>query len=108
MNYCYTGYIIRNLRKDYPMAKKKKSFPKTNKPKPEETPKVEEFMEIGGSPASGITLHEIFNGHTEYITRVAWSPDGQYIASSSRDKSIRIWSIEHRECVKVLEGHTEL
>ncbi len=31
------------------------------------------------------------DGHTDIITRVAWSPDGSKLASSSFGKTIRIW-----------------
>jgi WD40 repeat protein len=33
-------------------------------------------------------------GHTEGISDVTWSNDGEYLASASDDKTIRIWSIE--------------
>ena len=32
-------------------------------------------------------------GHGNYITSVNISPDGNYIVSSSNDKSIKIWDI---------------
>jgi WD40 repeat protein len=64
---------------------------------------VEEFMEIGGSPVPGITLRTILRGHTDRINRIAWSPDGRYLASPSDDKSIRIWDVERGECVTVLK-----
>lgn len=32
-----------------------------------------------------------FEGHTGGINDIAWSPDGQYIASASDDKSVRVW-----------------
>ena len=31
-------------------------------------------------------------GHTARITSVAWSPDGEYIASGSADASVRVWT----------------
>jgi WD40 repeat protein len=65
---------------------------------------VEECVDIGGSPLPGITLRQVLRGHEPGITRIAWSPDGRYLASPSRDKTIRIWDIENQKC-KILEGH---
>lgn len=33
-------------------------------------------------------------GHTEGISDIAWSPDGEFLASASDDKTIRLWSLE--------------
>ncbi len=38
------------------------------------------------------TLHQTLSGHLKPITAVAWSPDGQYLASSSLDSTIRLWN----------------
>ncbi|VDP83592.1 unnamed protein product [Echinostoma caproni] len=46
-----------------------------------------------------------FIGHTEWIRSVRPSPDGTLLASCSNDHTIRIWSVETRECVMVLRGH---
>lgn len=35
-----------------------------------------------------------FQGHTEGISDIAWTSDGEYLASASDDKTIKIWSIE--------------
>ncbi len=82
---------------------------KNPEPKPDtgthtESPK--DFVEIGGSPVPGLTLRHVLRGHTDAINRIAWSPDGKYLASPSKDKTIRIWDMSTRECVRVLEGHT--
>jgi WD40 repeat protein len=47
-------------------------------------------------------------GHTSYVTSVAYSPDGSKVVSGSRDKTVRIWDAVSGECVVgPLEGHTE-
>lgn len=39
-------------------------------------------------------LIQTLEGHTEGISDVAWSHDGEFLASASDDKTIWIWSIE--------------
>jgi len=76
----------------------------TAKPEPKAEPK--DFLEIGGSPVPGLTLRHVLRGHAIYITRIAWSPDGSYLASPSADKTIRIWDTRIWACVRTLRGHT--
>ncbi|KAG8701600.1 hypothetical protein FRC09_005248 [Ceratobasidium sp. 395] len=46
-------------------------------------------------------------GHTDYVTSVAYSPEGAYIASSSWDNTIRIWDASSGKPVgQPLAGHT--
>lgn len=40
---------------------------------------------------SGDTLFNL-NQHTDLVTDAAWSPDGQYIATSSFDHTVKVWS----------------
>ena len=42
-------------------------------------------------------------GHTDYITAVAWSPDGQTLASGSCDDTMRLWDVISGECTAVLQ-----
>ena len=37
---------------------------------------------------------QTLEGHTEGISDIAWSHDGEHLASASDDKTIRIWSVE--------------
>ena len=39
-------------------------------------------------------LIKTLEGHSEGISDIAWSHDGEYLASASDDKTIWIWSIE--------------
>ena len=66
----------------------------------------ETFTEIGGSPVPGLTLRHVLRGHTDTITRIAWSPDGAYLASPSKDKTIRIWDARSGAFIRTLQGHT--
>lgn len=60
---------------------------------------------MGESPVPGLTLRRILRGHTGEINRIAWSPDGRYLASPSDDKTIRIWDVAEGKCTTVLVGH---
>jgi WD40 repeat protein len=47
-----------------------------------------------------------FEGHTDWIWSVAFSPDGQTVASGSNDQTVKLWDINTGQCIKTLEGHT--
>lgn len=36
-----------------------------------------------------------FEGHRDKVFSIAWSPDGKYIASGSKDRSIKIWDVDN-------------
>jgi WD40 repeat protein len=48
-----------------------------------------------------------FTGHTSYVFSVAISPDGQTLASGSRDKTVRLWDVATGRELRQLTGHTE-
>ena len=55
----------------------------------------------------GVKLVRTLRGHTDFIGRIAWSPDGRMLASPSDDNTIRLWDAETGECLRTLEGHKE-
>ncbi|MEG4419471.1 AAA-like domain-containing protein [Microcoleus sp. LAD1_D5] len=52
------------------------------------------------------TLWQTLKGHTNNITQVAIAPDGQTIASASKDKTIKLWSTDGK-LLRTLTGHTD-
>jgi WD40 repeat protein len=84
------------------------STPKPKSPLEQEEPQATDFTEIGGSPVPGLTLRHVLRGHTGWITRIAWSPDGSYLASPSADNTIRIWDMRSGACMRILKDHTDM
>ena len=46
------------------------------------------------SQKKGFTSPLVLKGHSGQIDAIAWSPDGQTLVTSGRDKTIRIWNAE--------------
>jgi WD40 repeat protein/tRNA A-37 threonylcarbamoyl transferase component Bud32 len=66
-------------------------------------------VELGQVKAWNLSTHkEIFSaeGHTGRVLSLAFSPDGQYLASGSADHTIRIWTAATGQKVLTLRGHT--
>ena len=63
----------------------------------------------------GTTLRT-FTGHSDFVSAVAWSPDGHYIASGSWDHTVQVWNALTGALVTTYTasgrsdggGHTEL
>jgi WD40 repeat protein len=53
---------------------------------------------------SGAAAEQLWRGHAERVRRVAWSPNGQRLASVADDKTVRLWSPEGKT-LNVLTGH---
>jgi eukaryotic-like serine/threonine-protein kinase len=65
-------------------AQDKKDPKKDDKDKKKEEPKIEKIY-----PKVEPILE--FKGHTDWVNRVCYSPDGKALITSGRDKTIRIW-----------------
>ncbi|KFA55450.1 hypothetical protein S40293_09850 [Stachybotrys chartarum IBT 40293] len=50
---------------------------------------------------------QTLEGHSEPVTSVVFSADGQHLASGSWDKTVKIWDRASGDCLKTLEGHSE-
>ncbi|MDZ7970239.1 MAG: WD40 repeat domain-containing protein, partial [Nostoc sp. DedSLP03] len=46
-------------------------------------------------------------GHSSYVNSVAYSPNGQQLASASSDKTIKIWDVSSGQLLKTLTGHSD-
>ncbi|MBN3889395.1 MAG: ribosome assembly protein 4 [Nostoc sp. JL31] len=46
-------------------------------------------------------------GHSDGVNSVAYSPDGQHLASASSDKTIKIWDVSSGQLLKSLTGHRD-
>lgn len=51
-------------------------------------------------------LEHTLTGHKGWVYSVAVSPDGTWVASGSRDETVRIWELETGTCRATLKGHT--
>ncbi len=60
---------------------------------------VEIFNTADGTPAM------LLSGHNQTVNQVAFSPDGETIATGSNDNTIRLWDAQTGELLNVLEGH---
>jgi WD40 repeat protein len=47
-----------------------------------------------------------FNGHTNWVFGVAYSPDGQRLASASHDQTVKVWDAVSGRELRTLQGHS--
>ncbi|KAK3821646.1 MAG: WD40-repeat-containing domain protein [Benniella sp.] len=55
---------------------------------------------------SGKYIHE-FDGHSDKVMGVAYSPRDDLIASAGRDTTVRLWDTETGKCHRILIGHAD-
>jgi WD40 repeat protein len=64
------------------------------------------LAEANSSRHSLGTCLKTLRGHSSRIWAIAFSPNGQILASGSADHTIRLWSAHNGTCLTVLQGHT--
>ncbi len=48
----------------------------------------------------------ILSGHTSAVNGIAFSHDGNYLASASDDQTVKIWSVKEKKELHTLKGHS--
>lgn len=49
-----------------------------------------------------------FDGHLDLVAAIAFSPDDQYVASGSNDRTIRIWRADDAQLVRTMTGQSAI
>ena len=69
------------------------------------------YTPSGDAMLSSLTTLETppreFAGHTDVVWGVAFSPDGKYLGTGSKDKTARLWDLATGKTIRVFTGHTD-
>lgn len=60
------------------------------------------FTNNNGTTTNNDAVHTL-EGHTQGVSDIAWSPDGQYLASASDDGTVRLWNVETVRKIIILQ-----
>lgn len=64
--------------------------------------------QTAGSGAKAGTTLLTYRGHTDWVTALAWSPDGKEIASGSNDATVQIWDASTGTQIVKFSRHTQV
>uniref|UniRef100_A0A674H432 Notchless protein homolog 1 n=1 Tax=Taeniopygia guttata TaxID=59729 RepID=A0A674H432_TAEGU len=73
---------------------------------------TEAVISVAFSPTGNSQIGRVLSGHSKWITCLCWeplhiNPECRYLASASKDGSIRIWDTLMGRCDKILTSHTQ-
>lgn len=54
----------------------------------------------------GNSIIQTYFGHNSWVSTLAWSPNGQWIASGGGDCTVQVWNVATGETHSVYHGHT--
>ena len=57
--------------------------------------------------AAAVKSLRTFNGHSDNVHSVAFSPNGRQVLSGSSDKTVKLWDAATGEVVRTFEGHSD-
>ena len=85
----------------------KKTKNKAEPPRKKENNNKKDDIYNQGQIPPGLRVHHMLRlrGPKYNINGISWSPDGQLIASASKDETIRIWDTESGKVLRTLGGH---
>jgi WD40 repeat protein len=63
-------------------------------------------LQLSSSSLSKVQLLRTLTGHSSGVASVAISPDGQTLASGSRDETIKLWDLATGKLLHTLTGHS--
>src|SRR5579859_1397203 len=50
---------------------------------------------------------DLISGHTNWVTSLAFAPDGSTLASASWDQTVKLWEMTNGGLLQTLSGHTD-
>lgn len=63
--------------------------------------------QTAAEPAVHYVKKHVCTGHKRAVSAVKFSPDGKWLASSSADMTVRLWSTSSWRCAHTLQGHSQ-
>ena len=49
-------------------------------------------------------VFQTYEGHSDQVLAIAWSPDGKYLATGSGDQTVQVWSAKDGNTIFTYRG----